>query len=238
MRRYYSRLARVEERRNIRNTVVFSVLTIGIVAGLIFYGLPLLVKFSSFLTDIKKSNSAVDISDITPPGPPIINQVPEFTNKSPIEISGTAESGAVVVVTINDKSQEVIAGNDGVFSLKADLIKGQNTISAIARDAAGNKSVKTKTIYITLDSDTPNIDISNPHDGQQFGGSKQKEITISGNTKSQSIFTVNDRLIRLDDSGNFSYSYTLSDGDNTLNFKSIDKAGNTTEKSITVHFSS
>lgn len=206
-------------------------------AFLFTLGLPTLAKFAGFLTDLNKSGKPIEKSDTTPPAPPRINDLPDYTNQLSLSVTGTTEPAAVVKLFLNDKEEEVLADKDGNFSTKFDLKKGENTVSALATDSSGNQSQKSPVQKIIFDNEPPSITIDSPADGASFFGSKQKQLTIKGKTKVGAGLTINDRFADVDDSGNFTFTTTLSEGQNTFNLKATDKAGNTTEKSITVNFS-
>jgi hypothetical protein len=235
MRRAYSRLAAVEEKRNVRKAVLLIILSIAFLVILFFYGLPLLVKFAAFVGSIGKSNSAIEATDTTPPGPPFLGTLPSATKDKSLTISGTTESGATVTLSVNDQAEEVVASGDGNFSFQVNLNKGDNTIFAFATDAAGNKSTKTKTYQVVFDNEAPQIEVTGPTDGQTFSG-QTSEITVSGTTKAGSGVTVNDRIAKVEADGSFSIIINLSSGTNTLNIKAIDTAGNTAEKAISVTY--
>lgn len=236
MRRHYSRLASVEEKRNIRSAFLYGLLTIGFLAFLLYFGLPTMARFAGFIGDIKKGERPVDKNDTTPPAPPRFTSLPEATNELTLDIEGEAEAGATITVFINDKTEEVLSNSEGKFSLDAKLNQGKNTISGKAVDSSGNEGQKSQVYTVIFDNEKPNLDISSPTDGANFYGSKQRQMTIKGKTEEGVSLTVNDRLISVLDDGSFSYPYPLGDGENILNFKAFDKAGNLTEENVTVNF--
>jgi hypothetical protein len=236
MNRNYSRRIAIEERRNRKNSIVFISLSIVILFFLFIFGIPIIAKFTSFISDLTKKDTPILVNDNTPPAPPRFNSPPDATNKKTYEISGTTEEGATVYIYLNDNENEVVADSYGKFSLSLNLEDGKNIIYAISKDQAGNKSAESSKLAIYLDTENPEITISSPSDGQNFYGTQQRNIEIKGITDPQSDLSLNDRFITVDDDGNFKYTYSLSDGENTLNFKAIDKAGNFTEKSLKVTF--
>ncbi|KYG59384.1 Ig-like domain-containing protein [Planococcus maritimus] len=95
--------------------------------------------------------TVVTVDDTTAPDAPSLKQV---TNKS-TSISGTAEAGSTVV--INNGSTEIArgkAGTDGRFKLDIDPQAAGTVLTAVAIDAAGNKSDRTKTTVVKVDSET------------------------------------------------------------------------------------
>lgn len=237
MARYYSRYASVEERRNIRRAFLFGILTILAIVGLLFFGLPSVAKFAAFLTDLRKSTQPVDKNDTTPPAPPRLNQLPEATNKNEIEIDGLTEEGATVIISFNGKSEEVVADSEGKFAFSFPLNDGENLISAKARDQAGNESQEGKVYTIVFDNKSPKLEISTPSDGASFFGAKQRQVTVQGTTETGVTLTINDRLVKVEEDGSFTFASTLGEGANSFNLKSTDKAGNQNERTISVNFS-
>jgi len=227
----------IEEKRNIRQATLLVGLAILIVILLFFYGVPLTAKFAGLFTFLGRTNKAIETENITPPAPPRFNIFPDATNKTPLEINGLVESGNTVVINFNDKEGEVLTGSDGSFSSKLNLTKGDNTLFAYTKGPTNIQSQKTKIYTILYDNEPPKITISKPADGANFYGDKQKTVTIQGTTKPDSNLTINERIVTVEDDGSFSYNYPLSTGENILNFKSIDKAGNEEKTSLKLNFS-
>jgi len=236
MKKNYSRRIAVEERKNKKKALTFIILSFATILFLFFFGIPLVAKFASFVTDLTKKNTPITLKDNTPPAPPRFNSLPDEINKSQINISGNTEEGSIVTIFINGLDNEVISDSYGEFNLSANLELGENIIYAIAKDQSGNKSADSKTYVINYDNEVPEIVINSPTDGKKYYGQSQKEIEIVGNTDPEASLTLNDRFITLDDSGNFKYKYSLDEGENKLTFKAVDKAQNETEKAITVSF--
>lgn len=228
-----------EERRNRRNATKFIVLTVVAGLSLFFYGIPFLGKFAGFVSDLAKSNKPITKTDTTPPAPPQIDTPPEFTKDEIIKISGTSEEGATVKINLDGQESQVVVGTDGSFDSNLDLKKGDNTLFLSAVDTSGNESRKTTTYTITFDNKAPELTIEGPSDGSSFYGTRQRQIDIKGKVDdSDSTVTVNDRFVKVEDDGSFQFTTTLSDGENKFTVKASDKAGNSTEKSLTLNFSS
>ncbi|OGM16575.1 hypothetical protein A2V55_00050 [Candidatus Woesebacteria bacterium RBG_19FT_COMBO_37_29] len=238
MRRFYSRLAHSEEKKNFRKAFLYILLTISSFALLVFFGLPSIAKMASFLTDLRKSSSPVEKNDTTPPAPPRFNTLPEATNKKSIGINGTAEEGATVKIYINDREESVLSDNNSQFNLSITLTKGENKISAVAKDLAGNESQKSDEKTIIFDEDPPKLEITSPENNKEFYGSKERQVVIQGISEEEISVTINERVVFVEDDGSFSFATSLSEGDNNFSIKAQDKAGNTTETSLTLKFSS
>ncbi len=238
MQRTYSRLASIEEKRNLKKVMIFGGLTLLTIALLFFVGIPILGNFTAFISDLGKASKPIASNDKTPPAPPRFNQIPDFTNQNNITISGSSEAGANIKVIFNSQEKTSLADKDGNFSFSLNLNDGDNSFSGVAIDTAGNTSQKTKEYKITFDNKAPDLTIENPLDGSQFFGPKQKQVTIQGTTNTAANVTINDRIISVDGNGKFQYTITLNEGENKFTIKSTDQAGNITEKNLIFTFSS
>lgn len=225
-----------EEKRNKKKAIYYIVLTLVAVAVIYFVGIPLLGRLTSFVTGFRDKDNKISSSDITPPPSPKFKNFPEFSNQESLTLHGNTEAGAIVKLTFNGKEYESLTDSNGQFSFTITLAGGVNTFSATATDQAGNQSQKTDDFQITLDKKAPDLEITSPGDGSGFFGSTQRQVTIQGKTEPEAEVTINDRIISVDESGNFQYTTTLNEGSNTFSVKSRDKAGNATEKSVAVNF--
>jgi len=118
------------------------------------------------------------------------------------------------------------------------FLDGDNNFVATAIDTAGNISQKTKEYKIVFDNKNPDLTLDSPADGSSFFGTQQRQVTIQGTTEADSKVTINDRIISVDENGKFQYTTTLNDGENKFTVKTSDQAGNTTEKTLVINFSS
>jgi hypothetical protein len=234
MSKYYSYKNKTEERKIAKRTFFYIFLTVASILAIFFFGIPVLIKFASFLTDINKSGKSVEVSDTIPPPPPRLINLPEATNSKSVDIKGTSEPGATVTLNVNNDKQEVVVGNEGEFMINIQLKDGENSIYAYSTDQSGNESQKTETHKIVFDKQNPEIAINKPKEGETFSGSKQRQITIEGTTEIQASLKINDRFVLVEDDGNFTFLTALTSGENNFNIKAEDKAGNTSEKSLKV----
>ncbi|HKB88213.1 MAG TPA: Ig-like domain-containing protein [Patescibacteria group bacterium] len=238
MRQRYSRLESVEEKKNFRNAVILIILTMTVIAVLIVVGIPTLGKVANFVSGLRNSTVVSSSNDKTPPAPPTFRTYPDFTNQQTISLSGSAEPGTAIKLTFNESKTDALIDKDGNFSFQdLNLQNGENNFSAYAIDTAGNISQKSVGGKITYDNTPPNLTVDSPSDGSKFFGASQRQVTIQGTTDSGSSITINDRIVSVSDNGKFQYTLTLNSGDNIFNVKSVDMAGNSTEKNITLNFS-
>lgn len=233
----YSRLASVEERRNVINAYKYVVWSIIAILFLIFLGIPTLVRFAGFIGEIAKSDKPVEINDITPPAPPQFDEISEYTNKERIDITGQTEAGATIKIRSNNEDSEIIANNEGKFNFTFNLDKGENTIDAKAVDTSGNESTQTETYRIVNDNKEPELIVESPSDGASFFGSGQRQLSIKGKVDEIVDITINGRFVALKDDNTFSFATTLSEGENKFEVKATDPSGNESTSSLTVNFS-
>lgn len=237
MRKKYSRLANIEERKSIKTVIVYLSLIIAAIIGIFFLGIPGLVKIAGLLTNIRKIDQPIDKNDLIPPPPPYIESLPEATNNRKITIKGKTEAGATIILSLNDETKELITDSGGEFAFDYHLLDGENKFFAKARDSSGNEGQPSKTQTATFDDQPPSLEISSPQDGQTFFGSKQRQVSIVGTTEQSANLTINERPIALENSGGFLFVTTLNEGDNLFKVVSLDKAGNRIEKTITLKYS-
>jgi hypothetical protein len=232
-------LAKIEEKRNVRAATLLTVGTILMVIVAAFFGVPFLIRLAVFWGDAKSAKGGIDKTDLIPPPPPQIVTSFDATNSSVQTISGMAEPGSTIYLTNNTKSVgSVVAKDDGTFSFSdVNLNDGVNTLSAVAVDNAGNRSLVSDKVSITYSNKLPDLLIETPQDRQQISG-KTSTIELKGTVgDSVSKLTVNDRNIIVGDDRKFSTTYNLTSGDNTLVFVAADRTGNQTRKEILVTFS-
>ncbi len=233
----YSRKVKTEEKKNIRKAVFFGLLTLISGLAFFFFGLPAVIKFAGFLTELNTSTTPVESSDNTPPPPPRLEYIPTFTNELSVEIKGSTEAGITVVIFFNNKQEELLTNNEGQFTYKFDLNKGKNTISILARDNAGNESQKSEIQEIVFDNKPPELSITKPENESSFYTAKERQVVIEGTTEEDCSVNINGRQVVVESNGSFAFATTLSEGENNFDIKSQDEAGNTSEQSLSVSFS-
>lgn len=232
----FSRRALTEERKNIKRAYLYVLLSIIGLVFLIFLGVPTLVKFAGFLGDVAKSDKPVEIQDTTPPAPPQFESIPEFTNTESLDITGFSENGATIIINANNNLSEVIANSDGKFVFLFNLEKGENSISATAKDTSGNKSNETKVYSIVFDNTEPELTITSPKDGDSFYGSGQRQVSIKGTVNENVDLRINDKFVTVKDDNSFNFTTTLNEGSNIFEVKALDPSGNDSSTTITLNY--
>ncbi|MCL4353579.1 hypothetical protein M1615_03905 [Patescibacteria group bacterium] len=223
-----------------RITLVLSLF--GVLLILIFglkFGIPLLVNLSLFLEENKSQQETKTSTKQTEfLSPPILDPILYATNSAKISISGLASPQNNIKLYINDELiGETMSQKNGKFIFKnITLNQGQNSIKTRAQKN-NSQSDFSQTQIITFTNKDPSLSIEAPTDGQSFSKG-DSPILIKGKTDPGIRITINGFWAIVSDSGDFSYQLPLTNGDNQIKIKATDGAGNTTEKDLTVKYSS
>ena len=230
-----SRLAKKEQKQIQRQTFYYILLGIVILLVFIFFLVPNIIKIFFNVID---QDSPFEVTDDVPPQVPILSSnPPEATYSASLKLAGYAEAKSKVIFVLNgEEVAEVEVSEEGQFDHDLDLKEGENEILLYGLDEAGNESLKTRSYFLTQDTEAPFIDIEKPEDGASIELKKNRSTQITGSTEPDVKMYLNDRLVLVNSDGEFSTTYYLAEGENKLHFKAVDKAGNSTEKEITVNF--
>lgn len=232
-----SRRSRIQEKKTTRKGVFFLFISILLLIGIVFYGIPTLINVSNFLGNFKSDSNANSLDDKTPPAPPQFSQTPPmFSHEKQLILEGRSEADSTVFITINNINlSEIKINNASKFSSTINLTEGDNSIVLTAKDKLGNKSAPSQTYHILFDINAPELTISKPQDNESFY-SPEQTIPIEGITEKEASLKINDRLIIVSLDGSFSQKFKLSEGENIFNIVALDKAENKTEKTIKVTY--
>jgi len=106
--------------------------------------------------------------DTTPPGLPTVEPLPELTNLSEHQVSGTAEPLATVVAMVNQEEVATFTVEaDGTFSGTIELTGGINRVTVKCYDASLNPSGSTEPMLVQVDLNRPYVTSSQPMPGQE-----------------------------------------------------------------------
>lgn len=155
-------------------------------------------------------------------------------DSDPPELSVTAPAyGAIVTTTTvtvrggwtGDAEVTVdgvpVLSSDGLIDERVSLLEGQNIISVVAVDPAGNS--QEVQILVFRDTVPPTLSVNLPQTKlrTQLGA-----YTVTGNVAGGSSLTMNGQPVAVDAGGDFSVTVTLNLGENTFTFTAKDSAGN------------
>jgi len=169
---------------------------------------------------------------------PVLNITSHTNNQTvtttPITVMGTVTDNiGISSVTINDVAVTYNSTNN-TFQGSVPLIAGNNTITVKATDTSNNISTKSIVVnYDAPDTTKPVITVFTPTFGSTVNVST---IQITGKvTDSESaitVFKIGTTNVALQTDGSFSYSVTLTEGENTFTLYAKDAANN--EETVTV----
>ena len=226
-----SRRVKQEEKVAVKQTVMFGLAGIILMLVSIFFVIPGIIRFIGGL-----SSSPTFTEEALPP------QIPQFS--APVEATSSAEmtlsgftSGKATVYIINNRSEAESADADdaGNFTTVITLEQGENRISAYAKSGELESDVS-REFTTVFDNQKPEIEVTEPTENQSIQGKANQNTKIKGKTKPGSRVYLNDRLIFIQDDGTFDTTHRLENGQNSLSFKVIDRAGNEAEKVVSVSF--
>lgn len=234
-RRQYRKLAK-KSKRNFFITVFLIILVMYL--GLL-WGLPVLINgvtsVKNYVKPVKKTITESPKNSSL--APPVLNIPYEATNTAEINIRGYGTPNSKVAIYLeDDKKDTTEVSADGVFEVKnISLSFGTNNIYGSSVDENNLESLPSKTLKIIYDNETPKLNISEPEDDKKIQGG-DKKIKISGNTEVGAHVYINESQAVVNSEGKFSEEFSLNDGDNNFNIKTIDEASNATEVSRKVTF--
>jgi hypothetical protein len=232
-KRVTSRLANKQKKDLTKQSIILLILSILIGAIFLVIVLPNAVRL---FFEVLDEQTIIDQDSGLPPQPPLIEAPPLHTNTSKLSLSGYAQPSTTVHVLVNSQKETSIDINDdGEFALELALNEGENLLSLFTTNQANVES-KTITHNITVDTKPPEIKIGFPEPDQTFELIENQTITIEGETKPRSQVSINNRMVIANSEGLFNYRYHLSEGENKIEIKVRDQAGNESETELTVFF--
>jgi len=236
MKRKFSRLTRKQESKSIKLAFFYGFLTFLLALGVVFFGIPLLIKLAVFLGNVRSSSLPVETQDQVPPSPPIFTTNFEATSSSRMTLAGYAEPGSSVLISLNGlQKEEIVADSEGLFKTEMNLSQGANKIEAMAKDQAGNESAPSNQLEITFDNEPPELELTFPE--EERATVHEEKINLTGNTEPEATLSINEKLVIIGREGNFEYPISLKEGDNEISLNVEDRAGNKTEKMVTINYS-
>lgn len=228
-------LSRRDEKKRVKKTIYLGLASLALLGFLVFFGVPILGKFADFLDVVfgKKAadNSALQAGALPPPQ---LDQLPEATNGASLKVTGFAQYGEIEVYLNGDKAglAKVDGGKFSYDDLK--LKNGSNDVKVrlLAEGKQSDFSVPTK---VTLDTEDPSLAITSPTPDQNFSGVNR--IQVSGTTEKDVQVYANGFLANVETDGSYEVFVVLKEGDNDIEVKAVDSAGNSTTQKVKVKYS-
>lgn len=231
-----SRLERKSEEKVTKKTVSLGIITIIVFILVIIFGLPLLVKLSIFLGDIKNKKEKVVTEKVLPPLAPRLILPYDATNSATISIKGVADSKTTIELLKNDsllEKKDVTDAGDFVFD-NVSLDKGNNVFTAISINDKGVNSEISKQLKVIFDDTPPEITMINPSEDTLTVDNPDFDI-VGKSEKGVSVL-INGRVAMVDDNGQFKLKLQLNSGKNDVEINVADQAGNVTKKNISITY--
>lgn len=201
---------------------------------LIIFGTNILVSFSLLVGKLSGTEeSSVTTQSETYVAPPTLDPITTATSSAAIVVTGYGESKQRVDLYRNGKLiNKATVKSDNTFRFtNVTLVEGENTLRARAVNENNQQSEYSNELKVSFINKPPDLTIDEPQEGQVFkksGGA----VKVSGKTTAGAKITVNDFRAIVDTEGNYSYLYTLKDGENELKVVATDNANNKTEKTV------
>jgi hypothetical protein len=221
-----------------RRVLIIGSIIVFVIVILLFWGLQIFVRLAEFLGVFWGASQVPSVSqDVIPPFTPILEGIPIATNSARLPFRGVAEAGSSVEIFLNSElKKKLLVGQDGSFLVEdLNLVEGENRIEVRSSDSAGNNSPLSSPSVVIFDKTAPPLELWEPQDKAVFVGEK-REIKVVGQTEPQTTVTVNGFWTIIDQDGKFSYSLSLSQGENKIMIIAQDIAGNKIEREKTVYY--
>ena len=180
--------------------------------------------------NVSEASDPAKATDTTAPAAPVVNTV----KAGDTAVTGTAEAGSTVEVTLPDGSKvSATADQDGNYSVPVSGLNEGDTVSVTATDEASNKSdATTATVAKADDKTAPLAPVVNT---VKAGDTAVTGTAEAGSTVEVTLPDGSKVSATADQDGNFSVPVSgLNEGD-TVSVTATDKAGNTSDPtSVTV----
>ena len=167
-----------------------------------------------------------------------------ITNDDTPTINGTAEANTSITIFSGGAAvgtTSVDANQDWTFTFSTSLSNGDHVITAVAADAAGNKSAVSMALTITIDTEAPAPPAAPLLDVASNSGRSDDTITniitpiiagtvVAGITVEVYVGGVSQGTAAVDNNGDWSYtlvSGSLVEGENSITVTAVDESENT-----------
>jgi hypothetical protein len=139
-------------------------------------------------------------------------------NSESILIEGTTEPDAAITI-----EGEGVPNIQGSFTFPLSLEQGNRSIRIIAVDLAGNLAIRD--IVLFIDWTPPVLTLEQPDELSVFTNHNMISVTGSAFDSALRYITIDGNIVIVPD-GNFSKSVILDEGDNYIEIRAVDHAGN------------
>lgn len=229
------RIARREEKNTIKRIFILSIVSVVLVFLLLTLGVSLLGKLTDLLGLVFKGKPSAPNSENITLQPPILDNIPQATNSAQLKITGFSSDGKKVEVYKNGEKVGDTTIDGGRFSYEDVILStGSNDISLKAVGDTGPSSDFSRSVTIIFAKKEPTLKVDTPTDGQNFSGNNR--IRVAGQAEKNAQVFANGFLANVDSDGKFDVTIPLMDGENNVEVKALDEAGNVKTVKLKVNF--
>lgn len=227
-------LTKKQEKLQVKKAVWLSLISIIIAVLILTFGIGVLGGFADLLNKIFTSENSNDGKN-TSIQAPLIDELPSATNSARLKISGLALEGRKVFFYLGDeKTGESDVSGDRFNYEDFILHEGENEVRVKSQGENEAESDFSKSYKVIFDQKEPELVIDSPTEGQTFSGNNR--ISIKGKSEKNAQVYANGFLANENSDGNFEVFVPLNEGDNEVEVKAIDVAGNSKSQKIKVRF--
>ena len=222
----------------VRRIIFTNLLSIAVIICTYLWMVFFLSSVSSFWDLFRGKEVSVN-QDTIPPTAPFLNDVPEATQSSTLNVQGLAEPGVKVELYVDgSKISDSISDSNGVFlfdNIPVGVFKQE--IYAKAVDEAGNISNESNHYSIQQDTTAPEVEITSPDKKELSHRATEHAYRIVGKSEPGVTVTVNEQLAVVNPNGEFFANLRLEEGGNNIKIIVKDKALNETVSEVYINFS-
>jgi hypothetical protein len=231
-----SRLKSHLQKQAYRNVLLAAFGIVLVIILLIIFGTNILVSFSLLIGRLTGTEEVEQTTQSTTYiAPPTLDAPFEATSSATLSLSGFAQADQTIALFRNGKqiAKTSTKDNNSFTFRTVRLDEGENVFKTRVITTDQKHSEYSNEIKIALLNEPPELTVDAPQDGQVFK-KDGRPVKVSGKTNPNVKVTVNDFWAIVDDEGNYSYLYTLKDGENELKIVATDNANNKTEKILKI----
>lgn len=227
-------LTKRQEKLQVKKSFYLSLISIIIAVLILTFGIGVLGGFADLLNKIFTNENSNDGKSTTVQAP-LLDELPIATNSAKLRISGLALEGKKVLFYINDeKAGEADVSGDRFSYEDLILHEGANDVKVKSQSENQTESDFSKSYKVIFDQKEPELTIDSPTEGQTFSGNNR--ISIKGKSEKDAQVYANGFLANVNSDGNFEVFVPLNEGDNEIEVRAIDIAGNVKSQKIKVRF--
>lgn len=227
-------LTKRTEKLQVRKSFYLSIVSIIIAVVIFTFGIGILGGFADFLNKIFVKESGVGKTYELMQSP-FLDDLPAATNSAKLKVSGLALDAKKVIFYVNGESNgETDVSGDRFSYEEVSLKEGDNEVKVKSQGAEDTESDFSKSYNVIFDKKEPELTVESPTEGQTFSGNNR--ISVKGKSEKDAQVYANGFLASVNFEDLFEVFVPLNEGDNEIEVKAIDIAGNIKSQKIKVRF--